>query len=125
MVIQQGDVFWVDPGPPLGSRPGHRHPYVVIQNNVFNTGGIRTVLICGITSNLRRADAPGNVLLAKGEANLPERSVVNVSAIVTANKSELTDKIGTLSPARIRQILDGVYLWLEPREPDASRALLP
>jgi len=118
MVIRQGDVFWVDLGEPSGSEPGFRHPHVVIQNNVFNRSRINTVVVCVLTSNLRRAQAPGNVLLEKGEANLTKQSVVNVSQIFTVDKRDLDEKIGTLSRQRIRQILDGISLVIDPREVD-------
>lgn len=116
MIINQGDIFWVDLGEPSGSSPGYRHSHVVIQNNVFNKSRINTVVVCVITSNLKRADAPGNVLLEKGEANLPKQSVVNVSQLFTVDKRDLDEKIGTLSPKRVRQILDGVNLVMEPRD---------
>jgi len=118
MVINQGDVFWVDLGEPAGSGPGYRHPHVVIQNNVFNRSRINTVVVCVLTSNLKRAQAPGNVLLEKGEANLPQLSVVNVSQIFTVDKRDLVEKIGTLSRQRVRQILDGIRLLTEPRDID-------
>lgn len=118
MVINQGDVFWIDLDEPQGSEPGYLHPYIVIQNNVFNQSKINTVLVCQLTSNLRRATAPGNILLERGEANLPKQSVVNVSQIYTADKSELGERIGALSARRVRQILDGLKLLLEPREPE-------
>ncbi len=69
-----------------------------------------------LTSNLRRANSPGNVLLEAGEADLPEQSVVNVSQILTIDKSQLGEKIGTLSAELVRQILDGIRLVVEPRE---------
>jgi mRNA interferase MazF len=116
-VIRQGEVFWVDLGGPRGSAPGYRHPHVVVQNNVFNQSPISTVVVCTLTSNLRRAAAPGNVLLRRGEANLPERSVVNVSQIFTVDKAQLVEKIGALSAERVRSILGGMVLVLEPREP--------
>jgi len=116
MVINQGDVFWVDLGEPSGSEPGYRHPHVVVQNDLFNHSRINTVLVCVITSNLKRAQAPGNVLLEKGEANLPKQSVVNVSQIFTVDKRDLVEKIGTLSRQRARQILDGIRLLTEPRD---------
>lgn len=118
MVISQGDVYWVDLGEPTGSGPGYRHPHVVIQNNVFNRSQIRTVVVCALTSNLKRADAPGNVLLENGEANLPRQSVVNVSQVFTVDKAYLGEYIGTLSARRVREILSGVKLVIEPREPD-------
>jgi len=116
MVINQGDVFWVDLGEPSGSEPAYHHPHVVVQNNVFNRSQINTVIVCAITSNLKRASSPGNVLLKKNEANLPKASVVNISQIFTINKSDLIEKIGTLSRNRIDQILDGIKLITEQRD---------
>jgi mRNA interferase MazF len=114
--IRQGDLFWVDLGEPGGSGPGFRHPYVVLQNNVFNASRLNTVVLCALTSNLERAKAPGNVLLRKGEGNLPKDSVVNSTRIVTVDKSDLVEKIGSLSPKRINQIVEGVKLLLEPKD---------
>jgi mRNA interferase MazF len=116
MVINQGDIFWIELGEPVGSEPGYRHPHVVIQNNVFNRSRISTVVVCALTSNIRRAEAPGNVLLEPGEANLPKQSVVNVSQIFPVDKRQLGAKIGTLSAERVRLILDGVRLVTEPRD---------
>jgi len=116
MVINQGDLFWIDLGEPTGSAPGYRHPHVVIQNNLFNRSRLNTVVVCALTSNLKRAVAPGNVLLDPGEASPPKQSVVNVSQIFTVDKSQLGEKIGALSTGRVREILDGIHLLLEPRE---------
>ena len=114
--IRQGDIFWIDLDEPQASEPGYRHPYVVVQNNLFNQSRIRTVVVCALTSNLKRAAAPGNVLLDPGEGNLSKQSVVNVSQVYTVDKSFLDDKIGTLSTKRVRQILNGILLVLEPRD---------
>jgi mRNA interferase MazF len=116
VVINQGDVFWLYSGTPSGSEPGFRRPHVVVQNNVFNHSRINTTVVCAITSNLHRARSPGNVRLYKGEANLLKASVVNVTQLLTVDKRVLTEKIGTVSKDRIRQILDGVKLLTEPRE---------
>lgn len=116
MVINQGDIFWIELDEPSGSEPGYLHPHVIIQNNLFNRSRINTVVACVLTSNLRRANSPGNVLLEAGEADLPEQSVVNVSQILTVDKSQLGEKIGRLSAERVRQILDGIRLVVEPRE---------
>ena len=116
MVINQGDIFWIELDEPSGSEPGYLHPHVIIQNNLFNRSRINTVVVGVLTSNLRRANSPGNVLLEAGEADLPEQSVVNVSQIFTIDKSQLGEKIGTLSAERVRQILDGIRLVVEPRE---------
>ena len=117
-MINQGDVFWIEFNEPSGSEPGYRHPHVVIQNNLFNRSRINTVLVSTLTSNLKKANAPGNFTLNKGEANLPKKSVVNISQIFTVNKSDLSEKIGTLSKDRISQIFHGVRLITEPKEVD-------
>ena len=116
MVIKQGEIFWVSLGKPSGSEPGYRHPHVVIQNNIFNTSNISTVVVCALTSNISRAKAPGNVMLRKGEANLPRKSVINISQIYTVNKSDLTEKIGQLSIKRFNEVLEGIRLLTEPRD---------
>jgi mRNA interferase MazF len=116
MVINQGDVYWIELDEPSGSEPGYSHPHVVVQNNVFNASKISTVVVCALTSNIKRAQAPGNVLLEQGEGNLPKQSVVLVSQIFTVDKSQLEELIGTLSEIRVRQILDGIKLLTEPRK---------
>jgi mRNA interferase MazF len=114
MVIKQGDIFWVDLGEPSASEPGYRHPHVVIQNNVFNASRINTVVVCALTSNIKRAKSPGNVLLEKGEANLPKQSVVNITQVFTVNKSDLAQKIGSLSKKRFNEVLEGLQLLFTP-----------
>jgi len=116
MVIRQGDIFWIDLDEPSGSAPGYAHPHVVVQNNIFNRSRINTVVVCALSSNLKRAAAPGNILLEAGEANLPKQSVVIVSQLFTVDRSYLGDLIGTLSKRRVREILDGIRLILEPGE---------
>ena len=118
MVIKQGDIYWIDLEEPSGSEPGYRHPHVVVQNNVFSMSSIGTVVVCPLTSNLKRANAPGNVLLEKKEANLPRQSVVIVAQLFTVDKRQLTEHIGTLSPKRVREIIKGIQLVIEPRELD-------
>jgi mRNA interferase MazF len=116
LVIHQGDIFWIHLGEPVGSGPGYSHPHVVIQNNLFNRSRINTVLVCALSSNLKRSTAPGNVLLEPDEANLPKQSVVVVSQVFAVDKGQLGDLIGTLSKARVSQILEGLKLITEPRE---------
>jgi len=116
MVINQGDIYWVELEEPPGSEPGYRHPHIVIQNNLFNRSRINTVLVCALTSNLKRAQAPGNVLLEKREANIPKQSVVNVSQIFTVDQMQLDEYVGTVSKRRVGEIIEGVRLLTEPRE---------
>ena len=114
MTIKQGDIYWVNLGPPRLSEPGFRHPHVVVQNNVFNASRIHTVVVCALTTNLKRAKAPGNVVLNKGEAHLKKKSVVNISQVLTVNKSDLSEKIGSLSPEKTKKIIDGIKLLISP-----------
>lgn len=116
MNIKQGDVYWLDLDEPKGSEPGFRRPYVVVQNNIFNKSRINTIVVCALTSNVKRAEVPGNVLLKKGEANLQKESVVNVTQVSTVDRLELDEKIGTLSSTRVHQIIAGLKLVIEPME---------
>ncbi|MBM3706145.1 MAG: type II toxin-antitoxin system PemK/MazF family toxin [Actinobacteria bacterium] len=116
MVINQGEIYWINLGEPSGSEPAYIRPFVVIQNNIFNKSLINTVIVCAVTSNMKRAQSPGNILLLSGEANLPKQSVVNISQIYTVDKRDLMERIGTLSPERIRQVIEGLDLILKPRD---------
>lgn len=113
-MVDQGDVYWIDIGEPRGSEPGYRRPYVVIQNNTYNHGAINTVIVCALTSNVRRSRIPGNVLLNAGEAGLPKASVVVVTQLYTVDKRALIEKIGVVSASRVRQILQGLGEVLTP-----------
>ena len=117
-MISQGDIYWIELDEPVGSEPGNKHPHVVVQNNLFNRSQIRTILVCPLTTNLKRATAPGNILLDTKESGLPKQSVVNVSQVFTADKTQLDEYVGTLSSKRIAEILNGIKLVLDPREPD-------
>lgn len=111
--VRQGQVYWLDFGPAAGSAPAERHPCVVVQNDIFNRSAIATSVVCLITSNLSRADAPGNVLLKKGEANLPKAGVVNVSQILTVEKADLVECTGKLSGAAAGAMRDGLRLLFD------------
>ena len=106
--IDRGDLFWLGPDDSRGPVPSYRHPHVVVQDDVFNHSRITTVVVCALTSNLRRANEPGNVLLDEGEGNLPEPSVVVVSQVSSVDKAPLGERIGSLSDARVEEILAGL-----------------
>jgi mRNA interferase MazF len=106
--IDRGDLFWIIADPSRGSIPGVPHPYVVVQDDVFNHSRITSVVVCALTSNLHRAQEPGNVLLEPGEGNLSKQSVVVVSQISSVDKCQLGERIGTLSSERVDQILAGL-----------------
>lgn len=106
--INRGDVFWVGSDDSRGPAPAYSHPHVVVQDDVFNHSRITTVVVCALTSNLHRATEPGNVLLEVGEGNLPRQSVVVVSQVSSVDKARLGERIGSLSDARVEQILAGL-----------------
>lgn len=106
--IRRGDLFWIEPGQLAGGAQCEVHPYVVVQDDVFNRSRIATVVVCGLTSNLHRASEPGNVLLNAGEGGLPKQSVVVVAQMSSVEKRALVRRIGTLSQERVEQILAGL-----------------
>lgn len=106
--IDRGDVHWLAPDDSRGPAPEYAHPHVVVQDDVFNHSRITTVVVCALTSNLHRATEPGNVLLEPGEGDLPKQSVVVVSQVSSVEKARLGARIGSLSEARVEQILAGL-----------------
>jgi mRNA interferase MazF len=108
VVISQGDVWWADLPVPTGSGPGFRRPVVVIQSDAFNRSRIATVVIVPLTSNLRWADVPGNVLLPSEATNLPQDSVANASLVISVDKELLTDHVGKLTRAKVELLLAGL-----------------
>jgi mRNA interferase MazF len=116
MAINQGDIYWIRLKEPKGSEPAYKHPHVVIQNNAFNFSKINTVVLCALTTNLKRASSPGNIMLKKNEAGLPKKSVVNITQLITVNKLELKEKIGQLSKSRIREIIEGLEILFQPKD---------
>ena len=112
MVVSQGDVWWADLGAPTGSAPGFHRPVVVVQGDAFNRSRIATVVCVPLTSNLRWAEAPGNVVLGARTTRLPKDSVANVSQLVTLDRSTLQEHIVKLPPRRIEAILSGIGVVL-------------
>jgi len=106
--INRGDLFMVAPDESRADFVNYSHPHVVVQEDVFNHSRITTVVVCALTSNLHRATEPGNVLLDAGEGGLPKQSVVVVSQISSIEKTHLGDRVGSLSEARVEQILSGL-----------------
>lgn len=110
MVVAQGDIWWADLGQPGGSAPGFRRPVLVVQCNAFNRSRIGTIVSVALTSQLKWADAPGNVLLKSGSTGLDRDSVANVSQIVTVAREMLTERVGRVSERKLEQVLSGIGL---------------
>ena len=110
--MKRGEVWWADLPEPAASEPGFRRPVLILQSDDFNRSRINTVVAAAITSNTKLAVAPGNVTLSKRSVNLGRESVVNVSQIVTLDKSFLTERVGRLQGAKLREVEEGVRLVL-------------
>ena len=112
MVIAQGEIWWADIGDPIGSAAGFRRPVVVVQCDAMNRSRVGTVVCVPLTSNLKWANAPGNVLLKARLTGLPKDSVANVSLIVALDKDQLTDRTGKLPSRQLQAILTGIDVVL-------------
>jgi mRNA interferase MazF len=110
--MRRGEIWWASLREPRGSEPGYRRPLVIVQSDDFTKSQIQTVIGAAVTSNTRLAVAPGNVLLQKKRSGLSRDSVVNVSQLVTVNKSFLTERIGRLSVRQLQQLNEGLRLVL-------------
>jgi mRNA interferase MazF len=113
MVMQRGDIYWASLRPPTVSEPGYRRPVIIVQSDDFNNSRIKTVLVAILTSNLRLQAAPGNVFLTKRDTGFAKDSVVNVSQVVTLDKSFLTERISTISMNKMNEVGDGLRLVLK------------
>jgi mRNA interferase MazF len=119
-VIRQGEVYWLNFGSPEGSEPAGRRPAVVVQHDRFNRSTISTTVVAVVTSNLRLAAMPGNVRLPRGEAGLPQPSVINVSQLRTIDRSRLGERVGMLGSARLLEVLRGLALLFGTDEVPAA-----
>jgi mRNA interferase MazF len=111
--IQRGEIWWADLAAPRRSEPGYRRPVLVVQADSFNRSRIQTAIVAVITSNLELADAPGNVLLPARSTCLPRDSVVNVSQLLTLDRSFLTERAGVLPPRLRSSVDEGLRLVLQ------------
>ena len=111
-MISQGDVWWADLGAPVGSSAGFRRPVLVVQADAFNASRIATVVSVPLTSNLKWADAPGNVLLRSRETGLDRDSVANVSLMVAIDKGQLDERVGHLPRGTLDRVLAGIGVVL-------------
>jgi mRNA interferase MazF len=110
MVIRKGSIYWVDFSPSKGSEPTGRRPGLVIQNDILNDSNLNTVIMLAITSTIKFGELPGNVVLRKGEANIPKKCVINVTQIKSVDKQSIKEKIGTLSKKRMDEVQEGLKL---------------
>lgn len=110
MVVRRGEIWWASLGSPGGSSPGFRRPVLIIQSNEFNRSRIKTVVVAVITSNLILANAPGNVRIPARASGLKKASVINVSQIITVDKSVLAGSVGAVKANYMREVEEGLRL---------------
>ena len=113
MVIRRGGIYWVNFSPGKGSDPLGQRPGLVIQSNALNDSKINTIVMLAITSNLKFGELPGNVVLRKGEANMPKKSVINATQIKSVDRASIQSHIGTLSSRRMEEVDAGIQLILD------------
>lgn len=111
-MIGQGEIWWADLPAPRGSEPGFRRPVLVVQGDALNSSQIATVICVPITSNLKWADAPGNVFVRARQSGLPKDSVANVSQIITLDRATLTERAGRVPRAVLIRVLEGIDIVL-------------
>ena len=112
MVVKRGEIWWASLRSPTGSEPGFRRPVLVVQSEPFNRSRIQTVIAVIVSSNLRLAEAPGNVKLGKRQSRLKRESVVNVSQMITLDQTFLRGRVGRIPPEKQREVDDGLRLVL-------------
>jgi len=110
--MKRSEIWWASLSDAAGSSPGYRRPVLVVQSDAFNLSNINTVIVLAITSNLILANAPGNVFVSASQSSLPRDSVINVSQVITIDKTFLTDFVSTLSAKTMNQVEEGVKLAL-------------
>ena len=112
MVIAQGDVCWADLPDLVGSGPGFRRPVLVVQGDAFNRSRVATVVCVPLTSNLKWAEAPGNVELPVKSTGLSKDSVANVSQVVSLDRDVLNERVGRVSKKQLELVFAGLDLVL-------------
>ena len=112
-MISRAEIYWADLGPPSGSRPAKRRPVLVIQSDPYTASRLAAVLAAVITSNTALATMPGNVFLPATATRLPRDSVVNITALVTVNRTDLTDRIGEVPPSLMQEVDRGLRRVLD------------
>ena len=111
-MIGQGEVWWAHLGEPLGSGPGFRRPVLVVQGDALNRSALATVVCVPLSSQVKWAEAAGNVLLSPRDTSLAKPSVANVSQIVALDRQILQRRVGKIPRTRLAAVLSGVDVVL-------------
>jgi len=110
--MKRGEIWWAELPDPTRSEPGYKRPVLIVQADAFNKSRIRTVIAAALTKNLNLAQAPGNVPVSPKQSGLTQKSVINVSQLITLDKSFLTEQVRTLPPNTLTKVEQGLRLVL-------------
>ncbi len=111
-MIKRGEIWWAELNDPSGSEPGYKRPVLIVQANEFNASRINTLIVVALTTNTALALAPGNVLIRPRESGLKKVSVINVSQMITINKSILPERVKMVPDGVMREVDQGIKLVL-------------
>ena len=112
MVVLRGQIWWADLGEPRGSSPGYMRPVIIVQADNFNKTKLNTVIVAIITRNLRLAQMPGNVAVSSRVSGLESDSVINITQLITLDRTDLLEHLGTLPENKMDQVSEGLALVL-------------
>jgi mRNA interferase MazF len=110
--LKRGEIWWATLPPPLGSEPGGRRPVLIVSSDDYNDSAIKTVVVVGLTTNLKLANIPGNVYVTPEETGLAKEAVVNITQITATDKTFLTEKVSALHPDAFELVKYGLSLLL-------------
>lgn len=111
--MRRGEIWWASLPAPCGFEPGYRRPILIIQADDFNKSAIKTLICAVLSTNQNLAMAPGNTSISRRASGLSKLSVVNVSQLITIDKSYLTERIKMIDTGTLREVEAGIRLVLD------------
>jgi mRNA interferase MazF len=110
--MTRGEIWWAQFGVPFGSEAGYKRPVLIVQDDSFNESRIRTIVVVPLTTNLRLAEAPGNVSIKKAESKLTDDSVIMVAQLYALDKDRFIEKISKVNKETMEKVENGMILVL-------------
>jgi mRNA interferase MazF len=108
----RGDIYLADLNPSRGSEQAGVRPVILVQRQNLDRF-TRTVVVIPVTTNLRRAQIPGTVLIAAGEGGLSQESVALCYQIVVIDRQRLQRQLGTLSTVYLQRLGEAIRYTLD------------
>jgi mRNA interferase MazF len=120
MLVQRGEIYWVEFSPVKGNEPGGLRPALVVQNDIGNRFGPTTVVVA-ITRTIPPQPYPFIVVVEPHESGLPVRSAINCTQMATIQQ---TGKDSRFRPARGASSLQPIGRLSESKLTEVDKALL-